>query len=81
MTVGELIEELKKFPQDMDVYMNGWGSGEDYLLDPGPELEKVIKWRNGGYPEVYSEGEYKMGEYMVRKYAHRGPEVITAVVL
>ena len=81
MTVGELIEELKKFPQEMEVYQNGWGSLEDDLVDPCPELAKVIKWGDGGYSEVYSEGPYKTGEYIVRTYAHRGPEVITALVL
>lgn len=48
MTVKELIEELKKYPEDTEVFIE-WRDnefGKTYLEEPWVEFKKEIKYNN-----------------------------------
>jgi predicted metal-dependent TIM-barrel fold hydrolase len=51
MTIAELIEELKKYPQDTRVVVSGYEGGVDdvYYVE---ETEIYLKYNNADYEEV-----------------------------
>lgn len=54
MTVGELIEELKKFPQDMPVATDGM-----FMYPNGEDIEVSIHtWVHSNYPYDLPDTEY-----------------------
>jgi len=59
MTVKELIEELKKYPDDMIIAVghDAWRSRQDHL--PHSEIEiKKAEWIDSNYPYNEEDFEY-----------------------
>jgi hypothetical protein len=62
MTVAELLEELKKLPQDMLVMVQGYEGGYDnaevqnngsVLLNDNWDGQEKLSWYNGRHGECY----------------------------
>lgn len=67
-TVGELINKLKQFPQDLPVLVSGYESGFENLLEP-EKIKLIYKPEN-----KYWDGEFQKAE-------QNDDNILAAVVL
>jgi hypothetical protein len=67
-TVSELIEELKKYPQDLPVLVSGYEDGFENIMPPA--IQRLIQNPNA---------PYYVGEFQTSEQGNQ--EIVEAVVL